>query len=329
MRIDVHGHVAVKEVLRSSAHPEPWRFEAPRDANGWQTLRNDRMTNGPIPHEAVEWSGIVEALDATKVDLMAVSPVPFLLYYYLDDRSALETSRAQNDAIAAGVAAYPRRFVGLGTVPLQNVDLAVKELERVVCDLRMPGIEVGSNVEGTYLGHERLRPFWEAVQALDALVFVHPMDPLGADKLRDYYLINLIGNPVDTTRCIADVVFSGLLEEFPRLKLCFAHAGGTVPYIGGRWEHGYHVRKEPKVKITRPPSEYLKLLYFDTITHSSSALEFLVKTVGADHVVVGSDYPFDMGPAQPVSFVEEAQMISAEDKRKIISETPARLLKLS
>jgi aminocarboxymuconate-semialdehyde decarboxylase len=118
------------------------------------------------------------------------------------------------------------------------------------------------------------------------------------------------------------------MEKYPRLKFCFAHAGGTAPYICGRWEHGYKWRNEPKSKITRPPSEYFKLLYFDTITHFGPALEYLVKTQGADRIVVGSDYPFDMGPEDPIGFVEETPGISEEDKRKIISETPARLLKL-
>jgi aminocarboxymuconate-semialdehyde decarboxylase len=260
---------------------------------------------------------------------MAVSPAPFLMFYYLEGPVGYDACQTQNDAVSEAVARYPDRLVGMGIVPLQDTKLAVKELERLTGELGMPGIMIRSNMNGTYLGDRSLWPFWEAVEALDVLVFVHPDQPIiGADKLGEYYLGNLVGNPIETTRSIADVVFSGLLEAYPKLKICFAHAGGTVPYIRGRFEHGYHVRTEPKAKIKRPPSEYIKLLYFDTITHWEPALEFLVNTVGADHVVVGSDYPFDMGPAEPVRFVEGVPGISAEDKKKILSENAIRLLKL-
>lgn len=329
MNIDTHGHVVVPEILRSEAHPESWRPVITREPNGWQIVRNDRFVNGPIPKEILEWPQIIENLDATKVDIMAVSPAPFLFFYYLEGPVGYDACQIQNDAIARAVAHYPDRLVGLGIVPLQDVDLTIKELERVAGELKFPGIEISSNVNGVYLGEERFWPFWEAVEALDLFVFVHPDQPsIGHEKLKEYYLINLVGNPIETTRSIADVVFGGVLEAFPKLKICFAHAGGTVPYIRGRFEHGYHVRTEPKAKIKRPPSEYIKLLYFDTITHWEPALEFLVDTVGADKVVVGSDYPFDMGPAEPVRFVEGTAGISQADKKKILGENAAKLLKL-
>jgi aminocarboxymuconate-semialdehyde decarboxylase len=329
VNIDTHGHVVVPEILRSEAHPESWRPVITREPNGWQVVRNDRFVNGPIPKEILEWPQIIENLDATKVDIMAVSPAPFLFFYYLDGPVGHDACQILNDAIARAVAQYTDRLVGLGIVPLQDIDLTIKELERVAGELRFPGIEISSNLNGVYLGEERFWPFWEAVEALDLFVFVHPDQPsIGNEKLKEYYLINLVGNPIETTRSIADVVFGGVLEAFPKLKICFAHAGGTVPYIRGRFEHGYHVRTEPKAKIKRPPSEYIKLLYFDTITHWEPALEFLVDTVGADKVVVGSDYPFDMGPAEPVRFVEGTPGISEADKKKILGENAAKLLKL-
>lgn len=329
MNIDMHGHVVVREILRSDKHPESWRPVITREPNGWQVVSNDRFRNGPIPKEIVEWPAIIANLDATKVDIMAVSPAPFLFFYYLDGPAGLEACQIQNDAIAQATAEYPDRLVGLGIVPLQDIGLAVKELERIAGELNFPGIEIRSNVKGTYLGEEQFWPFWEAVEALDLFVFFHPDQPIiGNDKLKDYYLMNLVGNPIETTRSIADVVFSGVLEAYPKLKLCFAHAGGTVPFIRGRFEHGYNVRTEPKAKINKPPSEYIKLLYFDTITHWEPALEFLVDTVGADRVVVGSDYPFDMGPAEPVRFVEDAAGISDADKAQILRGNAMELLKL-
>ncbi len=328
MNIDVHGHVVVKEIQRSATHRESWRPEVTRQANGWQMLRGDGYVNGPIPAEIVEWPGIIERLDATGVDLMAVSPAPFLFFYNLEPQVGLTACRIQNDAIAAAVAAHPSRLAGLGVVPLQDAALAVQELERIVRDLGMPGVEIGCSIAGAYPGEARFRPFWHAAQELGAFVLVHPEVPYGADALKDYYLINLLGNPADTTRSAADVVFGGVLEDCPGLRICFVHGGGAVPYIRGRLEHGYHVRPEPKARVQRPPSAYLKQLYFDTITHWGPALEFLVRTVGPEHVLLGSDYPFDMGPADPVGFVRQQAGIDATAKQMILGGNAASLLKL-
>ena len=330
MNIDMHGHLIVPGILRSDTHPEAWRPEITRQPNGWQMIRNNRFVNGPIPREVIELPRIIEHLDRVQVDVMVASPPPFLFYWHLDGPTAQQACRIQNDGLALAVNNYPTRLLGMGVVPLQDPGLAVRELEYIVHELRLPAIEVPSHIEGDYLGHQRFRAFWEAAQALDLLVFVHPDEPynIGVDRMREYYLHNLLGNPIDTARCIADIVFSGLLEAYPQLKLLFAHGGGAVPFIRGRYEHGWHVRQEPKVHIDRPPSEYIKLLYFDTITHWDKALAFLIETVGADHTVVGSDYPFDMGPAEPVRFVKSVESISAEDKAKILSGNAIRLLKL-
>ena len=329
MNIDVHGHIVVEEILRSAGHEESWRPEISRQTDGRQMLRIDGANEGPIPNEAVDWPTVIENLDATKIDLMAVSPSPTMFFYHLDGKTGLYSSQVQNDAIAAAVARYPTRLTGLATVPLQDAELAVKELERAVRELHMPGLEIGSNVRGVYLGDASLRPFWAAVEELDAFVFVHPFTPLGADRLREYHLINLIGLVTDTARAIADVCFSGLLEEFPRLKLCFSHGGGSAPYIVGRWDHGYAARTETKVRTAVPPSEFFKQLYFDSITHSERALRFLVDTVGADHVMIGSDYPFDMGPAEPARSVEDNPLLTADEKALILGGNAQRLLKLA
>lgn len=330
MNIDTHGHIIVPEILRSESHPEGWRPEVARLPDGSQMVSNDRFVNGPVPRELIDLPRIIEHLDRVDVDIMVVSPPPFLFFWYLDGPTGLEACHVQNSGIAGAAARYPERFVGMGVVPLQDSDLAVKELERMVRELKLPAVEVPSHIEGDYLGHRRFWPFWEAVQDLDVLVFVHPDEPynIGIERMGEYYLHNLLGNPVDTARCIADVVFSGLLEAYPRLKILFAHAGGALPYIRGRYEHGWKVRTEPRVNIGRPPSEYLGLLYYDTITHWDRALEFLVDTVGADHVVVGSDYPFDMGPAEPVRSVEAVPGISDADKEKILAGNAIELLKL-
>jgi aminocarboxymuconate-semialdehyde decarboxylase len=228
VNIDVHGHIVVEEILRSDAHDESWRPEITRQADGQQMMRVGAKNEGPIPKEVTDWPTVIENLDATAVDVMAVSPAPPCFLYHLDGKTGLMTSQIQNDAIAAAVATYPTRLVGLGTLPMQDLDLAVKELDRVVNELKMPGVEIATNIDGVYLGDDSLRPFWAAVNDLDTFVFVHPFNPLGMDRYGVYHLVNLVGFVSDTARSIADVAFSGLLDEFPGLKMCFSHGGGTA-----------------------------------------------------------------------------------------------------
>ncbi|RPJ37331.1 MAG: amidohydrolase [Planctomycetaceae bacterium] len=330
MNIDSHGHLIVPEILRTERHDEAWRPVVTRQPNGWQMVSNDRFANGPVPREIVDPERILAHMDAVNVDVMVASPPPFLFFWYLDGPTCLKACSIQNDGLAKVVARYPKRFVGMGIVPLQDTELAITEADRLATELKMPAIEVPSHINGKYLGDRRLWPFWETVQDLDLLVFVHPDEPynLGVELLDRYYLHNLLGNPIDTARCIADVVFSGLLEAYPRLKFLFAHGGGALPYIRGRWDHGWNMRTEPKVDTKRPPSESIQLLHFDTVTHWDRALEFLVDTVGAHRVVMGSDYPFDMGSPDPVRFVRAVAGISDLDKQRIGSENAIRLLKL-
>ncbi len=171
-----------------------------------------------------------------------------------------------------------------------------------------------------------LWPFYKKAQELGAFILVHPTNPPGAARMPKYHLRNLIGNPVATTVAVACLIFGGVLKDFPNLKFCFSHAGGFAPYQIGRFEHGYKVRAECKEFISNPPSEYFKLLYFDTITHNVSILEFLAKSVGIDKVLLGSDYPFDMADPDPIATVNSMKSISAAQKKKILGETAAKLL---
>jgi aminocarboxymuconate-semialdehyde decarboxylase len=293
-------------------------------------VRNDKgQSAGPVAQKLCNPEQRIKDMDATGVDMQILSPAPPSSYYNLEAEACLWFSRRQNDGIAQTVKEYPERFLGIGTVPLQAADMAIAELDRAVNKLGLRGLQILSNVAGRNLDAPELMPFYKEVEALDVPIFIHPSNVAGADRIKKYYLRNLIGNPLDTTIGAAHIVFGGVLDKYPNLKFILAHGGGYLPYQRGRWEHGYEVRPEGKEVIKHPPSHYIPLLYFDTITHFAPALEYLIATVGADRVVMATDYPYDMGDATPVETVKSLKNVSNEDKEKILGGNAKRLFKLA
>lgn len=264
-------------------------------------------------------------MDATGVDVQALSVVPFTFLYELDPAITTAFSRIQNEEIAALVRSHPSRFVGLATLPMQDPGAAARELRRAMRELGLRGFSVCTHVAGRNLDDPALEPMWATAEELGAFIFVHPQNVAAADRLGSYYLINLVGNPLDTTIAATSLVFGGVLERYPRLPFCLAHGGGFVPYQRGRFEHGWRVREEPKRPLRDAPAASLDRFYYDTILHSAPALEYLVRTAGAEHVLLGSDYPFDMGPADPVQSVLTAIGDPAQ-QRTILGEAAAPLL---
>jgi aminocarboxymuconate-semialdehyde decarboxylase len=305
--IDIHAHIIAKKTPLDLAQYQP------------STIYRLSIYNPEMR---------IHDMDKTGVTIQALSVRP-RFGYELDSEIALDISRAQNEMIAKFVSKHPDRFVGLATVPLQDPQAAADELDRAMSTLDMTGVEIGSNVNGKNLDAPELWPFYEKAQELEAFIFVHPTNVAGIERMQKYHLGNLIGNPLDTSLAIASLIFGGVLESFPRLKFCFAHAGGFAPYQRGRLEHGFKVRPEGKEVISKPPSEYFKLLYFDTITHYPPALRYLIESVGSDHVLLGSDYPFDMADPDPVSTVNGLESISSTEKRNVLGENAAKLLRIN
>ena len=283
---------------------------------------------GPIGPAFYDLEQRLAFMHAQGITTQVLCAPPFLFYYWLDARAALDVIGRENDAIADAVAQHPARFVGLGTVPLQEVRLAVQECERIA-RLGLRGVEIGSNVDGRDLDADEFRPFFEAVEALGLAILIHGANVAGGDRMDDYHLRNLVGFPADTTLAAARLIFSGLLDRFPRLRICVGQAGGFLPYAIGRFDHGHAVRPECRRFISRPPSHYLQRLYFDTITHSPRALGLLLETVGPERVMLGSDFPFDMGPPAPRSVVTAQAELSPEDRRAIDCDTAREFLGLS
>ena len=329
MRIDVHTHIV----------PEGWEDWAARfGGDRWPSLiRHDAcratiMTGGQFFRSVDDrsWSPerrIVD-MDRLGIDRQALSPPPVMFCYWADARANAAFARLQNESVAAVVARHPARFVGMATVPLQDPDLAVKELRHSREQLGLRAVEIGSCPAGRDFDDPALFPFFEACAALDVAVFVHPASPLvGQERLTRYYFPLIVGNPLETALAASKLIYGGVLERLPALRVCFAHGGGAFPFTLARLDHGWKVRPEGPAAIPRPPREYAKQLYFDSLTLSAANLRFLVEQFGADRVVIGSDYPFDMGSDDPVVAVGEAELPAAA-REQIEGGTAARFLGL-
>ncbi|MFY8195710.1 MAG: amidohydrolase family protein, partial [Novosphingobium sp.] len=264
-------------------------------------------------------------MDRLGVDVQALSPSPGQYFYYTDAETGRDAARAVNDGIAAAVASQPDRFVGMGTVPLQNTELAVAEMRRCVAELDLRGIEISSNVNGEDLHAERLRPFWAAAEELGVLIFLHPLGFTQGQRMSEYYFNNLIGNPLESTLAIGHLIFSGTLDRHPGLKVCVAHGGGYMPGYWGRMDHGWRARGDCSEHCAHAPSSYLRKLWLDTLVFDQDQLDSLVRTHGADRLCLGTDYPFDMAEPDPVGF---HRRLAEEDKARILGLNAAGLLGL-
>lgn len=325
MNVDLHAHALAREIL-SDYGTAGWRPAIlPLESGGFM-VQNARHLNGPILLPMVDPAEIVAQRQSVGIDLTVLSPPPDAFFY--DLAPAENASQLQNDGLARIVADHPAHLAALGTLPLQDVPLAVRELERVMTELHLAGVEISSNINGAELGDPRFRPFWEAAEALGALVLIHPsfFHSLGGDRLAPYDLRRLMGNLLETACAAAHLVFSGTLEAHPRLKVLLVHGGGVLPYLVGRLDHGYGVRSKAREHIPRLPSSYVRQFYYDTVTHYGPALRYLVELVGADHVVLGSDYPFDMGDEHQVEFVKGVPGLTQAERDAILGGTALRLL---
>ncbi len=328
--IDIHAHYLNEKIQPATKDCSDSVPHIVRDSGGREYISMNGRAPTPV---AAQYGHIYDVerrirdMDNSGVDVQVISAPPMYMGGS-DPKSSIDVSMAQNEGIAETVKAFPDRFVGLATVPLHDPDAAAAELSRAMRQLHMKGVEIGTSVGGRNLDSIELWPFYRRAEELNAFILVHPINVQGAERMPRYHLSNLVGNPSATSLAIASLIFGGVLEKFPKLKICFAHGGGFAPYQRGRFEHGYEVRPECRENIPKPPSEYFKLLYFDTITHYGPALTYLIESVGSDHVLLGSDYPYDMADFRPVSSVESLKNISIAEKKKVLGENATKLLGL-
>jgi aminocarboxymuconate-semialdehyde decarboxylase len=330
LRVDIHCHYLNVDAQAKVADLNPAQHEPQvKFANALTRETNVKQ----MQERAAKLTSIevrLKDMDKMGIDIQAVSPAPHQTYYWADAGLGAELARMVNERIAEIVAKWPERFVGLGTVPLQNVELAVSELTHCVKTLGLRGVEINPSVNGMDLSDARLRldPFFAKAQELDAVLFMHPIGFTHGERLVDHYFNNVIGNPLETTVAASHLIFDGVMERHPKLKVVLPHAGGYLAHYWARMDHAWRARPDCRTVIKKKPSSYLEKFYFDTITFDRGMLGHLIERFGAAHVVLGTDYPYDMGMAHPVDFIGGVAKLSAADKECVMGGNAARLLKI-
>lgn len=310
LKIDIHTHIL----------PPEWPdLREKYGYGGWVQLKHgatgcSHMTLDGNFFRAVEpncWDAEIRTRECDEhgVHVQVLSTVPILFSYWAKPKDTLDLSMLLNDHIARTAADHPDRFVGLGTVPMQDPDLGVRELERCVQELGLSGIEIGTHVNGMNLDHPQLFPILEAAQDLGAAVFVHPWEMMGRERMEKYWLPWLVGMPAETSLSICSMIFGGVLERLPRLQVCFAHGGGAFPATLGRIEHGFNVRPDLcAVDNEKNPRDYLGKFYVDSLVHDPGMLQYMIRQMGANSIALGSDYPFPLGEQAPGEMIESMDL---------------------
>jgi aminocarboxymuconate-semialdehyde decarboxylase len=325
--IDVHAHMLPEETMRLLGKQSPRVAPKLIHENGATIMEiAGKVVQRPMPPEVYDLELRLRDMDRHGVAMQLIAATVHTFFYDEDAALGCACAALQNEQIAAVVNRHPDRFLGLATLPLQDPTRAAGELKRAMKALGLRGAQIGSNVNGKNLDDPALEPVWAVANELHAFFLIHPHgEILPGDRLKAYYMRNFVGLPFETTIAGAALVFGGVLERFPNIAFCLCHGGGFVPYQAGRFIHAFKVRAEPKARLKGAPDVSLRRLYYDTIVHSPRALQFLIDAVGADHVLLGSDYPFDMGNLDCAARVE-ALALPPKVRDTVLGQRAAQLL---
>jgi aminocarboxymuconate-semialdehyde decarboxylase len=326
--VDMHAHVIVPEITREAGGGEAWRPHVFRDDAGAQVVEMGGKEIRSAIAEFVHIDDILATQEEAGVDRVLLCPWVPLLYYDADPDEGLERARIQNEALARLVRNHPNRVAALGALPLQDPAMAAGELRALMEGGMLHGVEVAASVRGVFLGDDRFEQFWEAAAATGALVFVHPTTRgFDSPAFQDYYLWNTVANPLETATTAAHMVVSGVMERHPTLRVLLAHGGGALLAVRGRMRHAHGFQEQAGSRLRESPDDSIRRFYFDTLTHDDQLLRALIDYAGSDHVLLGSDYPFDMGDARHVDTVR-ALGLAPDVQEAILTGNAERLLGL-
>lgn len=328
MRVDFHTHIIPEDIPN---------FVEKFSGERWPTLEKtcscgaNIMVAGKVFREVTDqvWSPEkrIKDMDAEGVDIQVLSPIPVTFSYWAEPEVAEEMSQIQNDFIAETVKQYPNRFIGLGTVPLQDIEASIKEMDRCIHKLGLKGIEIGSNINGKNLDDPSFTAFFEMAEKWEVPLFVHPWETLGKERMPRHNFMYTVGMPSETALAAASLINGGVMEKFPRLKVCFAHGGGSFPYILPRLDQGWKVW--PHLRLTsQPPSHYAKNFYFDSLNYDPLNLKYLVDRFGYDKIVMGSDYPFLLREIPPGKVIDDTVQLTEEQKQAILGKNALAFLNI-
>jgi aminocarboxymuconate-semialdehyde decarboxylase len=326
--VDIHCHYLNPEVNRKTTHLNAAQYDP-------TVIFANELTNrtnvAQMRDRAPKLTGIDERLrdmDRMGVDIQAVCPAPYHYFYFTEPGYGAELAREVNEGIANLVSLHPDRFVGMGSVPLQDPKLAVRELEYAVKKLGLRGVEINTNVNGMNLTDPRLglEKFFAKANDLGVVIFMHPLGYTQADRLTNHYFNNVIGNPLDTTVALSHLIFDGVIERHPKIKFIAAHGGGFLAHYWARMDHAWRARPDTRTVINKRPSSYLEKVYFDSITFDPRMLKQLIDRYGARHVLLGTDYPYDMGEDHPRKLIAGVKGLTDLERRQIEGLNARRLL---
>jgi len=322
----MHAHVIVPEITRDAGDGEAWRPHVFRDETGAQVVEMGGREIRSAIAEFVEIDGIIATQEDAGVDRVLLSPWVPLLYYDAEPEEGLARARIQNEALAGLAREHSDRVWALGALPLQDPELAAGELRALMEQGVLDGVEVAASVRGVFLGDERFEPFWEAAEATGALVFIHPTTRgFDSPAFEDYYLWNTVANPLETATAAAHMVVAGVMERHPGLRVLLAHGGGALLAVRGRMRHAHGFQPQARSRLRESPDDSIRRFYFDTLTHDDALLRSLIDYAGPDQVLLGSDYPFDMGDDRHVDTVR-ALGLEPQVEEAVLAGNAERLL---